>query len=131
MSQSSGVQVNNTCYCARMAIMKTSWTDLNPGRRFAICPKYKQIGGCKYYVWIDPPMCDRSRNIIPGLLRNINKYEDELKKYGVELKKCEDELKKCEDDLKKCEEQLIKKGAREKWLWIALTIAMFLVYLLV
>ncbi|XP_012839459.1 PREDICTED: uncharacterized protein LOC105959844 [Erythranthe guttata] len=99
-----------SCYCSRRTTMKTSWTELNPGRRYETCQKYREIGGCNYFAWVDPPMCERSRQIIPGLLRRINNNEKELKKI---------------------EEQLSKKGSREKWLWMALVVALLLVYILI
>ncbi|KAI7726310.1 hypothetical protein M8C21_012285 [Ambrosia artemisiifolia] len=34
----------------------------NPGRRFYTCPLV-------YFNWVDPPMCQRSKMIIPGLLK--------------------------------------------------------------
>ncbi|KAL7132165.1 hypothetical protein ABFS83_12G053600 [Erythranthe nasuta] len=91
-----------TCYCSRRVVTRTSWTDLNPGRRYSTCDNYKKIRGCNYFVWIDPPMCDRSRQIIPGLLRKINMREEEL----------------------------MKKSSREKCLWIAVIISWLFVYLL-
>ncbi|GER54804.1 GRF zinc finger containing protein [Striga asiatica] len=77
------------CTCEKRAVMKTSWTDHNPGRRYAVCEKPRAFGGCNYFSWIDPPMCPRSRQIIPGLLRRVNRLEDEL----------------------------ATKKSREKWLW--------------
>ena len=35
--------------------------------------------GCGYYRWHDPPVEGRLKNIIPGLLRKIEKLEDEIK----------------------------------------------------
>ena len=35
--------------------------------------------GCGYYLWHDPPVGGRYQNIIPGLLRKIDKLEDEIK----------------------------------------------------
>ncbi|KAL4560872.1 hypothetical protein LXL04_033028 [Taraxacum kok-saghyz] len=61
------------CFCGRVAIVRTAWTSTNPGRRFHACPK--QGSRCGFLGWIDPPMCARSVDIIPGLLRNINKHE--------------------------------------------------------
>ena len=30
------------CHCG-MAVIVTSWTDANPGRRFQVCPKSKKV----------------------------------------------------------------------------------------
>ncbi|KAI3451464.1 hypothetical protein Pfo_008129 [Paulownia fortunei] len=57
------------CHCGRNVAKKTSWTDLNPRRRHVACKKFWEVGGCTYFVWIDPPMCTRVRQIIPGLLK--------------------------------------------------------------
>nr|KAJ0191033.1 hypothetical protein LSAT_V11C800407600 [Lactuca sativa] len=65
------------CFCGREAVVRTSWTSANPGRRFLSCPQkglffYVKGSRCRFLGWIDPPMCARSMLIIPGLLRNIN-----------------------------------------------------------
>ncbi|PWA56411.1 zinc finger, GRF-type [Artemisia annua] len=57
------------CACGLQCVVRTSWTNRNPGRRFYSCPL---IG------WVDPLMCDRSLDIIPGLLRNRDALEDAL-----------------------------------------------------
>ncbi|CAA0829044.1 Unknown protein [Striga hermonthica] len=80
---------NMTTNCQKRAVMKTSWTDHNPGRRYAACEKSRGNGGCNYFSWIDPPMCPRSRQIIPGLLKRVNRLENEL----------------------------ATRKSREKWLW--------------
>ncbi|KAK6138994.1 hypothetical protein DH2020_027264 [Rehmannia glutinosa] len=68
-----------SCFCGKTAVIRTSWTDDNPGRRFQSCLNFKR-GGCQFFSWEDPPMCNRARQIIPGLLRKINKIQDELEK---------------------------------------------------
>ncbi|CAA0823610.1 Unknown protein [Striga hermonthica] len=72
--QTSEVTLDEYCRCGKKTVMITSWTDNNPGRRFATCKR----NGCKYYVWIDPPMCTRARQIIPGLKRRLDEAEAEL-----------------------------------------------------
>nr|KAJ0218731.1 hypothetical protein LSAT_V11C300122580 [Lactuca sativa] len=47
--------------------MRTSWTDLNPDRRFFACSKE-----------VDTPLCPRSTALIPRLLRTINRHELDL-----------------------------------------------------
>ncbi|PWA64229.1 zinc finger, GRF-type [Artemisia annua] len=65
------------CTCGKPAVVKTSWTNRNPGRSFFGCPT---IGSnCPFLGWLDPPMCPRSVYIIPGLLRRINAFEVLLK----------------------------------------------------
>ncbi|GJS36372.1 hypothetical protein Tco_0534754 [Tanacetum coccineum] len=55
----------------------TSWTNRNPGRRFYGCPTLSPT--CVNFLrWYDPPMCQRSVQIIPGLLRSRNELEEIL-----------------------------------------------------
>ncbi|KAK4403514.1 hypothetical protein Sango_0720000 [Sesamum angolense] len=65
------------CYCGRRAVRRTSWIEMNPGRRFHACRDYNR-GGCGFFYWEDPPMCRRARAIIPGLLRKKNEMEAEI-----------------------------------------------------
>ncbi|PWA44743.1 zinc finger, GRF-type [Artemisia annua] len=70
------------CRCGNVAIIKTSWTDRNPGRRFFWCPNVMIWGSdCGTFGWIDPPMCQRAIEIIPGLLRARNALEENIKEY--------------------------------------------------
>ncbi|KAK9048818.1 hypothetical protein SSX86_032214 [Deinandra increscens subsp. villosa] len=73
------------CYCRREATIRTSWTELNPGRRFYSCAL--EGGNCGLFGWVDPPMCARSSEVIPGLLCSKNLLEKEVKKLKGELKK--------------------------------------------
>ncbi|PWA64032.1 zinc finger, GRF-type [Artemisia annua] len=76
------------CTCGKSAVVKTSWTNRNPGRRFFGCPT---IGSnCPFLGWLDPPMCPRSVDIIPGLLRRINAFRgvvEELEEQRSKYKK--------------------------------------------
>ncbi|PWA38114.1 zinc finger, GRF-type [Artemisia annua] len=63
-----------TCRCGLPTILKTSWKPRNPGRRFHCCPKPEP--NCGIVDWYDPPMCERSVAIIPGLLNNMNRLQD-------------------------------------------------------
>ncbi|CAH9067921.1 unnamed protein product [Cuscuta europaea] len=75
------------CACGIPLKMLTSWTDDNPGRRFLTCSTLKGNGGCKMFEWVDPEMCPRSKMIIPGLLRKINKLQVELEEKNAMPKK--------------------------------------------
>ena len=61
------------CLCGNWLVAKTAWTELNDGRRFVSCER------CRFFRWLDEPLCDRTRSIIPGLLRKINKLEAQQK----------------------------------------------------
>ncbi|CAL2256187.1 unnamed protein product [Prunus armeniaca] len=56
------------CHCGKLTRMQTSWTTSKPRRRFLVCPKTK---------WFDAEMCERSKSLIPGLLRKIDRVEKE------------------------------------------------------
>nr|KAJ0186949.1 hypothetical protein LSAT_V11C900458810 [Lactuca sativa] len=67
-----------------MVIVRTAWTDKNPGRCFWGCPT--EGSKCRFIGLFDGPMCARSKAIIPGLLRTINKLKSQntrLKGYPV------------------------------------------------
>ncbi|KAG8369037.1 hypothetical protein BUALT_Bualt15G0108700 [Buddleja alternifolia] len=78
--------MNEFCSCGTNTVMKTSWTDHNPGRPYIAYERFKQINGCNYFVWIDPPICTRARQIIPGLLRRVNRFEEDLNRFEEEEK---------------------------------------------
>nr|KAJ0206247.1 hypothetical protein LSAT_V11C500249780 [Lactuca sativa] len=71
------------CFCGKMAIIRTSWTDKNPGRRFCGCPT--EGSKCRFIGWYDGPMCERSNAIIPGLLRTINKVKAHTTRLKIYL----------------------------------------------
>ncbi|KAK4415017.1 hypothetical protein Salat_2608800 [Sesamum alatum] len=73
---SSSPFVMRICICGNETVVRTSWTNNNPGRRFRACAGYNG-SYCGSFEWVDPPMCRRARDVIPGLLRCIKQYEIE------------------------------------------------------
>ncbi|XP_012852405.1 PREDICTED: uncharacterized protein LOC105972015 [Erythranthe guttata] len=67
--------------CGLELPLVTSWSTKNPGRRLQACPNYGTNEKCDVFRWWDPEMCDRSKRIISGLLRKINKLENEVAMY--------------------------------------------------
>ncbi|KAL8217174.1 hypothetical protein R6Q57_024011 [Mikania cordata] len=63
------------CACGKQAIVRTSWTSKNPGRRFFSCPE--QV---------------RSVDIIPGLLKSKNDLQIQLKASVAESKSLKKKL---------------------------------------
>nr|GEY86463.1 zinc finger, GRF-type [Tanacetum cinerariifolium] len=63
------------CACGLEAVIRTSWTNRNLGRRFYGCPTLS-LTCVNFLRWYDPPMCQRSVQIIPGLLRSRNELEE-------------------------------------------------------
>ncbi|GJS50793.1 zinc finger, GRF-type containing protein [Tanacetum coccineum] len=65
------------CACGLEAVIRTSWTNRDPCRRFYGCPTLSPA--CVNFLrWYDPPMCQRSVRINPGLLRSRNELEEIL-----------------------------------------------------
>lgn len=61
--------------------MITSWTNLNPRRRYLGCGIKKGRGdqqGCNYFERYDPIMCQRFTALIPGLLQSMNAKDDTI-----------------------------------------------------
>ncbi|PIN06303.1 DNA-(apurinic or apyrimidinic site) lyase [Handroanthus impetiginosus] len=75
-------------HCRNIAVLRTSWIEENPGRRFQCCQNRE--GGCSFFRWVDDPLCPRARAIIPGLLWQLNVLENERDTFlreNVELEK--------------------------------------------
>ncbi|GER44584.1 GRF zinc finger containing protein [Striga asiatica] len=63
-------------------------------------------GFCDFFIWLDPEICDRAKNIISGLLEKMNKYRHEIDQYklreseaAVRLEVAMRELQKIQNDL--------------------------------
>nr|KAJ0212382.1 hypothetical protein LSAT_V11C400184730 [Lactuca sativa] len=98
------------CFCGQMAIVRTTWTDKNPGRRFWGYPK--EDSTCGFVGWIDPQMCERSKSIIPGLLRSINKLKTEVGKLKEENQMFKYDIGKIKEEKSKLKLYLICS-----WIW--------------
>ncbi|KAK4421579.1 hypothetical protein Salat_2108500 [Sesamum alatum] len=82
------------CKCGHDLAISTSWTNSNPGRCFRGC--HGDAGMyCGVFEWVDPPMYRRSKDVIPGLLNQLNNQEKQLKEYGEKLR----HLEAREDDI--------------------------------
>ncbi|KAK9275844.1 hypothetical protein L1049_023117 [Liquidambar formosana] len=46
-----------------------------------MCHCRDRVGDCGYFVWYDPPICNRAKQIIPHLLNRIGKYRAKEKTY--------------------------------------------------
>ncbi|PQQ04758.1 uncharacterized protein Pyn_16373 [Prunus yedoensis var. nudiflora] len=73
------------CWCGKAATIRTSWIDSNPGRRFSmcaakVCETNKGFKGRQFWAWFDPAMCERSKAVIPGLLKSQNRLEKSVRK---------------------------------------------------
>ncbi|KAL3742076.1 hypothetical protein ACJRO7_017541 [Eucalyptus globulus] len=59
-------------YCGLPSPRRTSWTRLNPGRRFHGCDRYREGSKCKYFKWVDKKFSDRATEVILELLEGRN-----------------------------------------------------------
>lgn len=73
------------CHCGKLAADRVAWTDANAGRRFRNC----SMGWCGFFQWVDAPLCNRAKVVIPGLLRRLRAMESEHEKQLVEVQKRE------------------------------------------
>ncbi|XP_031093055.1 uncharacterized protein LOC115997606 [Ipomoea triloba] len=68
------------CNCGNELTLQTSWSSENPGRRFWNCVGINGMHSCGFFAWFDPPMCLRSKKIIPELLKRVNRNEEEIER---------------------------------------------------
>ncbi|CAN1128514.1 hypothetical protein LINPERHAP2_LOCUS4680 [Linum perenne] len=83
-----------SCGCGQMAVIRTSWTENNPGRPYFGCGRYGRVGSCKFFWWVDPELDEYVKHILVGLLWKIRDIErvnrhpnigDRSKKFGYVL----------------------------------------------
>ncbi|KAK5846707.1 hypothetical protein PVK06_003004 [Gossypium arboreum] len=70
------------CHCNKLAPRDTSWSDLNPGRRFYGCSDFRD-SGCDFFKWYDGKMCDHATE----LLRQLRDSERNLLKDNLAFRK--------------------------------------------
>ena len=71
------------CYCENPVNLKISWSNLNPGRRFVGCKSYGSSSTCRFFSWYDPPMNDRARVVLVGLLKKVKVVESQRKNERI------------------------------------------------
>ncbi|KAF7844675.1 hypothetical protein G2W53_001580 [Senna tora] len=91
-SSSSSSRARVLCDCGEYAIVATSRTPENPGRRFWGCKNYPSAGNCGFVGWYEPPV-QNDDIVVYRLRRKIVNLEAQL----------EDKKKRNEEDLKKIE----------------------------
>ncbi|KAI8002440.1 hypothetical protein LOK49_LG08G00713 [Camellia lanceoleosa] len=79
-SQSGHSRTNapRLCYCGEISPVKTSMASRNMGRRFYGYARYEVDATCGYFKWIDPPMCQHGREVLPKMVAKMNRLENEL-----------------------------------------------------
>ncbi|KAL8541400.1 hypothetical protein ACS0TY_002602 [Phlomoides rotata] len=67
-------------------------SQLRRGRKITLvgigCERY--LGYCNFFKWIDQQLCERAKQIIPGLLKRLNEQTDEKRKLESVIDKLEE-----------------------------------------
>ncbi|XP_020420330.1 uncharacterized protein At4g04775-like [Prunus persica] len=88
------------CKCGSEIKRRTSWTDLNPQRRFeACCNNRNNKRRLHFFAWVE-------KEILPGLLRRLRGIEDELRATAENFILMEEEKNKLEQKLREEEEEI-------------------------
>nr|GMD66432.1 60S ribosomal protein L19-like [Ipomoea batatas] len=81
----SQITLNN---CTRiLQICKVEGADIVDG--FKPGKKGRGVGGCGFVRWFDHPMCSRSKILIPGPLRKINRNDQEIEVLKAKIRDIE------------------------------------------
>ncbi|KAI5334937.1 hypothetical protein L3X38_025070 [Prunus dulcis] len=89
------------CACETKIIRRTSWTDLNPGRRFDACDKkWNNRRGMHFFKWVDNETCPRGKQVVPSLLRRLRAIEEEGRAKEEQLRSVEAKKKELQQKLK-------------------------------
>ncbi|KAK4422023.1 hypothetical protein Salat_2153000 [Sesamum alatum] len=76
------------CECGNPIVTRTSWTILNPGRRFRGCSG-KKGSYCSTFEWVDQPGCQRCVEVISGLIRRLSRSTANEKAYEDRIRNLE------------------------------------------
>ncbi|KAL2480383.1 GRF zinc finger containing protein [Abeliophyllum distichum] len=95
--------VDCRCYCGVHYVLKTSWTDENPCRRFLGCSNYRDGNGCNYFDWIDPPILNRKKSTFLSLLRRNESSEVRLHRIENKWEFVEGEMQMLRADIDRLE----------------------------
>ncbi|KAK2656204.1 hypothetical protein Ddye_009256 [Dipteronia dyeriana] len=66
------------CFCGRRAKCYTYWTDSTQEDVSEAAQIFQGDVRCRFFSWYDPPICARSKKMIPRLLRRIRELEMRL-----------------------------------------------------
>ncbi|KAK6121613.1 hypothetical protein DH2020_044640 [Rehmannia glutinosa] len=134
-SSKSSSSVNNEgmyCCCGLNASLKTSWTKANPGRKFWSCPKFGQDGYCGHFKWAEEELCQRAKQIIPGLLAKINKLQQQIEESQTKEEQLKTEIMMANSRVEMLKQEVIelKKKNRSLVLILVVIVSVFVGYAL-
>ncbi|CAB4307313.1 unnamed protein product [Prunus armeniaca] len=82
-------------------IRQTSWTDLNPGRRFDACDKnWNRRRDMHFFEWVDNETCLRGKQVVSSLLRRLRAMEEKGRAKEEQLRYVEAKKKELQQKLK-------------------------------
>lgn len=78
--RSNGCDGQRHCYCGSVASIRTSWSEVNPGRRFVHCPNKSIDGrhGCNYFDWVDGPVNRNANNSVRNCIVSNQPHLSEM-----------------------------------------------------
>ncbi|BBN68450.1 reduced lateral root formation [Prunus dulcis] len=99
MSESStdSTRSNRYCFCGMKIKWHTSWTNLNPERRF----EHNSQTRHHFFDWLDNETCPSGKEVLPGLLRRLSGMGEEIRARDEQLRLVEAEKKKLEEKVGK------------------------------
>ncbi|XP_057770851.1 uncharacterized protein LOC130990642 [Salvia miltiorrhiza] len=104
------------------AVIMTSWTDENPGRRFYGCRNWK-MKNCGYFDWLDEPISERAKDVINELKVMKNKESSSLEPMDMEIEFAKIwnviEMLKEDSNKNKKKSRLVTAMLVVSWLFIA------------
>ncbi|GLT55143.1 hypothetical protein SLA2020_282910 [Shorea laevis] len=71
---------SRTCFCGLTCYIQTSTSKANRGRKYFGCPKFRDGSHCKFFVWADNSIDDRSRDLRSESTTKMMWLEGELAK---------------------------------------------------
>ncbi|KAK9723898.1 hypothetical protein RND81_05G032800 [Saponaria officinalis] len=94
-------ECQRVCFCGHVAVVLTSWTKDNPGRKFEACPIYNPVTktrGCRCFRWLDENQTTWQKKVINQLVIERKLLENEA------------EMLQKENDMLKKEAKMMKVG---------------------
>ncbi|CAL5202549.1 unnamed protein product [Lathyrus oleraceus] len=98
--------VSSECKCSLDAPLMTTWTNVNPGRRFYGCGMYKIHGykKCYHFVWLDEEINHRAKKVISTLMQNLTEEKKKVKNAKIR------------DEEMKMKMKFLKKRLKFNWM---------------
>ncbi|CAL1371581.1 unnamed protein product [Linum trigynum] len=103
------------CWCNKPCVVKTSATELNPGRQFYGCPFWKdETKNCRFFRWVRQN-ADEDKQANSESSCSILKLEDSLRTAQCKAERRKKEMKILSDELSrlmKAHEIMVAEGRR-------------------